>query len=380
MNLVVMGSTGSIGTQTLDVLRGLQTNRYNVVALTAHSNVDLMEQQVREFSPKLAVMYDENAALELKKRIGDICEISHGMDGLEEAACNRASLVVNALVGGIGLLPTIAAIKAGNNIALANKETLVCAGEIIMPLTRKHGVEILPLDSEHSAIFQCLAGSETPPLRLILTASGGPFRGKNLHEMQDFTVEQALSHPNWSMGKKISIDSATMMNKGLEVIEARWLFDMPTEKIDVLVHPQSVIHSMVEFCDGQVLAQLGAPDMRNVIQYALTHPRRLPNNFGKLDFNKHFSLDFSPPDVINFPCLHLAYEALHLGGLYPAVLNAANEVAVAMFLERKIRFTDIAGIIERTMSAYNGFDRLIDIDAVLEVQKWATTHIKEAAN
>ena len=395
-NIVVLGSTGSVGTQALDVLHGLRANRtsnarlYEVVALAAHSNVDLMEEQVREFSPKLAVMYDEKAAVELKRRVGGLCEVDFGMDGLRRAASlrgdfppNSPSIVVNALVGAIGLLPTIAAIESGNDIALANKETLVCAGEIIMPLAKEHGVEILPIDSEHSAIFQCLAEHggwrenqsrhEEPNRaveRLILTASGGPFRGKTLLEMKDVSVEQALAHPNWSMGKKISIDSATMMNKGLEVIEARWLFDMPPEKIDVVLHPQSVVHSMVEFCDGQVLAQLGAPDMRNVIQYALTYPARLSNNFGRIDFSRQFSLDFSPPDMINFPCLALAYASLKKGGLFPAVLNTANEVAVARFLNGEIGFLDIPKIIERTMSAYNENLR-VDVDSILHAQKWA---------
>ncbi|MCL2576406.1 MAG: 1-deoxy-D-xylulose-5-phosphate reductoisomerase [Defluviitaleaceae bacterium] len=369
-NIVILGSTGSIGTQTLDVVRSLGLTVY---ALTAHSNVDLMEAQIREFSPKLAVMYDEAAAIELKKRIGGLCEINHGIDGIIDAATCRPSIVVNSLVGSIGLLPTIAAIKAGNTIALANKETLVCAGEIIMPLARKHNVDILPLDSEHSAIFQCL--DDNKPKRLLLTASGGPFRGRSLEEMHNVTVEQALAHPNWSMGKKISIDSATMMNKGLEVIEARWLFDVPQDNIDVVIHPQSIVHSMVEFNDGQVIAQLGAPDMRLVIQYGLTYPTRLPNNFGRLDFSKQFSLDFSPPDMVNFSCLRLAYDVLRKGGLYPAILNAANEAAVDAFLDKKIGFTDIPMIIENALSAYTDECRLVDVDAILHAQNWAKTVI-----
>ena len=372
MKIAVLGSTGSIGTQTLEVVRGL--GNIEIVALAAHSNIDLIERQIGEFKPKIAAIYDENAAISLKKRVGGEVEVVAGMEGLKQAASMaEAGLVVNAVVGNIGLLPTIAAIEAGKNVALANKEVLVCGGEVIMPMAAAQDVAILPVDSEHSAIFQCLANNREKPARLYLTASGGPFRGHSAAELANVTVAEALKHPNWAMGHKITIDSATMMNKGLEVIEARWLFDVSPEAISVVVHPQSVIHSMVEFSDGQILAQLGPPDMRLPIQYALTHPKRRPNAFGRLDFTRHVSLTFEPPDFASFPCLRLAYEALEVGGLMPTVLNAANEVAVAAFLAEKIPFNSISAIIDRTICAYNGNTNrdCVDIDNILEVEKWA---------
>jgi len=368
LKISLLGATGSIGTQTLDVAQNLGLD---VVCLTAHSNIDLLEEQIRKFSPSLAVVYDENAALELKKRVGGMIEVAAGMEGLKQAASlSAADVVVNALVGNVGLLPTVAALEAGKTLALANKEVLVCAGEVVMPLAKKNGVEIMPIDSEHSAIFQCLAGTNRPQ-KIYLTASGGPFRGKTKADMAHVTPDEALAHPNWSMGAKISIDSATMMNKGLEVIEARWLFDIPAGQIDVLVHPQSVIHSMVEFEDGQILAQLGAPDMRLVIQYALTHPRRAANNFNRLDFAKHNNLTFTAPDMHNFPCLALAYAALEKGGLYPTVLNASNEAAVAAFLNKEISFLDIPAIIDKTMDAYNENNLMVNIDNILAAEAWA---------
>ncbi|MCL2376116.1 MAG: 1-deoxy-D-xylulose-5-phosphate reductoisomerase [Defluviitaleaceae bacterium] len=373
MRIVILGSTGSIGTQTLEVVRGL--GNIEVAALTAHSNIDLLEQQIAEFRPKVAAVYDEAAALELARRVGPVCEVLSGPDGIVAVAENGDGLVVNALVGSAGVLPTIAAINAGCNIALANKETLVCAGEIIMPLAKAKGVAILPVDSEHSAIFQCLQGNgDNKPHKIYLTASGGPFRGYTLSQLEKVTVEDALRHPNWSMGRKVTIDSATMMNKGLEVIEAGWLFDAAAEEIEVLVHPQSVVHSMVEFADGQIVAQLGPPDMRLPIQYALTYPHRASNTFSRLNFAKSNTLTFETPNFEAFPCLRLAYEAYKAGGMLPNVLNAANEVALEMFLAKKISFLDIAKIIDGTISAYtceyNG-NNAIDIDGILEVEKWA---------
>ena len=364
MRIAILGSTGSIGTQTLEVARALNIE---IAALTAHSNVDLIAAQIAEFKPKLAVMFDEAAALELKKRV-DI-EVLAGMDGLVAAAWIDCNVVVNALVGNVGLLPTVAAINAGRDVALANKEVLVCAGEIIMPLAKARNVSILPVDSEHSAISQCLEGVNAPR-RIYLTASGGPFRSFTAAQLADVTLEDALKHPNWSMGRKITIDSATMMNKGLEVIEARWLFGLDAGDISVLVHPQSIVHSMVEFADGQILAQLGPPDMRLPIQYALTHPRRVTANFKRLDFSGNINLTFEQPDWENFPCLGLAYDALRTGGLVPTVLNAANEAAVQMFLDKKIPFTGIGKIIDGTISAYNGNDA-VDIENILEAENWA---------
>jgi 1-deoxy-D-xylulose-5-phosphate reductoisomerase len=387
MKISVLGSTGSMGRQTLEVIESLG---FSAAALAAHSNVDLLEAQVRRFKPELAVLYDEKSALELKRRLDGIygaeVEIAAGMDGLKQAASlESANMVVNALMGNVGFLPTVAAIEAGKSIALANKEVLVCGGEIIMPLARAKGVEILPIDSEHSAIFQCLnAVGATVPVahppaevaKIYLTASGGPFRGRTLAEMAEITVEQALNHPNWSMGAKISIDSATMMNKGLEVIEAFWLFGLKAEQIQVLIQPQSIVHSMVEFVDGQILAQLGPPDMRLVIQYALTHPKRVPNPFKRLDFTKISTLTFEPPDLQNFPCLRLAYQALKQGSLYPTILNAANETAVAAFLNKQIKFLDIPTIIESTLSAYNQKDEHVNIENILATEKWTKSHSK----
>jgi len=352
MNVSILGSTGSIGRQTLEVCENLG---YNVIAISGHSNRELLMEQAAQFKPDLVV------------------DAADKMDGLLAVAGHpQADVVVNALVGNVGFLPTVKAIRAGKNVALANKEVLVCGGAVVMPLAREHGVSIIPVDSEHSAIFQCLAGSSGDVRKIYLTASGGPFRGKTLPEMASVTPAQALKHPNWSMGAKISIDSATMMNKGLEVIEAAWLFGLDASQIEVLVHPQSIIHSMVEFTDGQILAQLGAPDMRHAIQYALTHPKRLNNNFDKLDFTKHSNLTFESPDMENFPCLRLAYDALSKGGLLPTVMNAANEVAVQGFLDGQIGFLDIAKIIEGTMLAYTGEKgEQVSIESILNKEQWA---------
>ena len=349
--IAVLGSTGSIGTQTLDIVRENKEN-VQIVALAAGSSVQKMEEQIREFLPKYAVMWSEKAALELKQKTADlsVCILS-GLEGMITiATLPEISIVVTAMVGMIGIRPTIAAIEAGKDIALANKETLVTAGHIIMPLAKKHGVSILPVDSEHSAIFQSLNGEPKERIsKILLTASGGPFRGKTKEQLQNVMVEDALKHPNWTMGQKITIDSATMVNKGLEVMEAGWLFGVGPEQVQVVVHPQSIIHSMVEYVDGAVIAQLGIPDMKLPIQYALFYPDRLPMNQEKLDFYKLSQISFEKPDLETFDGLRLAYEAFRVGGSMPTVYNAANEKSVSLFLNRKIKFLEIAEIIEYAM-------------------------------
>ena len=325
----ILGSTGSIGTQTLEIVRS--NPDLQVIALAAGSNVSLMEQQVREFHPMLAVMGSEEAAADLKNRIADTdTRVSAGMEGmLELAILPQMEVLVTAIVGMIGIRPTIAAIKAGKTIALANKETLVTAGHIIMPLAKEKGVSILPVDSEHSAIFQSMHGENRERVsKILLTASGGPFRGKKTEELQDITVEDALKHPNWSMGRKITVDSATLVNKGLEVMEAKWLFDVEPEQIQVVVHPQSIIHSMVEYVDGGIMAQLGMPDMKLPIQYALFYPDRRPMDGRRVDFFALKSISFEEPDIKTFRGLQLAYDAIAAGGSMPTVFNAANEKAV----------------------------------------------------
>lgn len=349
-NLVILGSTGSIGTQTLDIVRAQEGLK--VFALAASTNVDLMEAQIREFKPSYAVMYDSAAYRDLKDRVKDLdVTVLEGMDGLLEiCSIPGGDVVVTALVGMIGIQPTIAAIKAHKTIALANKETLVTAGHIIMPLAREYGVSILPVDSEHSAIFQSLNGENKKNLsKILLTASGGPFRGKTFDELKSMTVEDALKHPNWSMGKKVTIDSATLVNKGLEVIEAKWLFDVEATDIQVVIQPQSIIHSMVEYVDGSVIAQLGVPDMKLPIQYALFYPDRRPMSGNKLDFYKLREITFFEPDIETFRGLKYAYKAIGEGGVMPTVFNAANELAVKDFLSKKIGFTGIYEYIEAVM-------------------------------
>lgn len=349
----ILGSTGSIGTQTLDVVRS--NDDVTVAALTAGSNIDLLEKQIREFKPEMAALWDEYKAKELKLRLKDMdVRISYGMEGmLEAASIESADMTVTAVVGMIGILPTIAAIRAGKDIALANKETLVTAGHIIMSMAKAYNVKILPVDSEHSAIFQSLNGQDKKSLkRILLTASGGPFRGRSAADLAKVTVEDALKHPNWVMGRKITVDSATMVNKGLEVIEAKWLFDVDLDQIQVVVHPQSVIHSAVEFADRGIIAQLGTPDMRLPIQYALFYPERRPLNTEPLDLFKLGTMTFEAPDPVTFKGLGLAYKAAKAGGSMPTVFNAANERAVAMFLDRKIGFPDIANIIEFSMQMH----------------------------
>ena len=367
--IAILGSTGSIGTQTLEVVRA--NGDLEITALAAGTNIDLLESQIREFHPSLAAVWTEEKAEELRKRTGDLeLRIVTGMEGLLEVAEQPGTgLLVTAIVGMIGIRPTIAAMKAGKDIALANKETLVTAGHIIMPLAEECGVRILPVDSEHSAIFQCLHGENRSELhKILLTASGGPFRGRKKEEMKNVRVEDALKHPNWSMGRKITIDSATLVNKGLEMMEARWLFGVEAKDIQIVVQPKSIIHSMVEFVDGAVLAQLGTPDMKLPIQYALYYPERryLPGE--RLDFGTLSQITFEQPDMDVFPGLRLAFEAATAGGSLPTVYNAANERAVALFLDRRIGFTDIPRLIEDCMKAhkvigYPSVEEILQVEA-----------------
>ena len=349
--IAILGSTGSIGTQTLEIVRN-NAEELEVEALAANSNVALMEKQIREFHPRTAVMWSREAAEELRLRVAD-CQVQvlQGMEGLLEiAVMPQIQVLVTAIVGMIGIRPTIAAIEAGKDIALANKETLVCAGHIIMPLARERGVSILPVDSEHSAIFQSLNGEPKGRIgRILLTASGGPFRGRTKAQLEQVKPEDALKHPNWNMGRKITIDSSTLVNKGLEVMEAKWLFDVEPSQIQVVVHPQSIIHSMVEYIDGAVIAQLGVPDMKLPIQYALFYPDRREMRGNRVDFFSLGSVTFEEPDMETFQGLRLAYRALERGGSLPTVYNAANERAVALFLEGRIGYLQIPELIQRCM-------------------------------
>lgn len=353
IKIAILGSTGSIGTQTLDIVR--KNKDLEVVGIAAGSNIAMLEEQIREFHPKLAAVGDEKKAEELSVRVKDTnCKVVGGMDGLLElAAMEESQILVTAIVGMIGIRPTIEGMKAGKDIALANKETLVTAGHIIMPLAKEYGVRILPVDSEHSAIFQALNGEEHKTIdKLLITASGGPFRGKKTKDLEHIQVEDALKHPNWAMGQKITIDSATLVNKGLEVMEAKWLFGVDLNQIQVVVQPQSVIHSMVQFTDGSIIAQLGTPDMRLPIQYAIYGGTRKYLDGERLDFAKLGSVTFENPDMETFKGLPLAMEAARVGGSMPTVFNAANEKAVALFLQRKIRFLDIYTIIEDAMERH----------------------------
>ncbi len=365
----LMGSTGSIGRQSLDVIAACGMD---VAALTANNNVELMEQQVRQFKPALAVMMDETAAADLKTRLADTnVRVASGMDGLLEAAeIERADTVITAVMGMVGLRPTLAAIRKGKRIALANKETLVCGGQIVMAEAKKYNAEIVPVDSEHSALFQCLQGNRDRGeiKRLILTASGGPFFGYTKEQLEQVTLAQALKHPNWSMGAKITIDSATLMNKGLEFIEAMHLYQMPPEKISIVVHRESIIHSLVEYCDNAILAQMGTADMRLPIQYALSYPQRIPGPATELDMLSCPNLTFAKPDPDTFACLGLALKAAKLGGNAGAVLNGANEAAVGLFLQERISFADIARLVERAMeeiphSTVTALEDVLEADA-----------------
>ena len=351
--IAILGSTGSIGTQTLEVVR--ENGDIEVLGLAAGNNIKLLEEQIREFRPKVVAVWSEDKAKELRDNVKDVnVKIVSGMEGLIEiSVLEETEILVTAIVGMIGIRPTIEAIKAGKNIALANKETLVTAGHIIMPLAAEHGVSILPVDSEHSAIFQSLQGSSRGELhKILLTASGGPFRGKTREQLKDIRVEDALKHPNWEMGRKITIDSSTLVNKGLEVIEAKWLFDVDIDRIEVVVHPQSIIHSMVEYVDGAIIAELGTPDMKLPIQYALYYPERryLPGD--RVDFATLSQLTFEKPDMETFYGLRLAMEAGKAGGSLPTVFNAANELAVSKFLNRKIKYLELPEIIESCMSLH----------------------------
>ncbi len=368
-HVAIIGSTGSIGTQTLEIARWNQDIK--ICALSAGRNIDLLEKQAREFRPEIVGLWDEKLADELKDRLKDMdIRVVSGMDGLIEIAEYKTSdILVTAIVGMIGIRPTVAAIKAGKDIALANKETLVTAGHIIMPLAKEKGVSILPVDSEHSAIFQSLQGNTHDSIKkILLTASGGPFRGKSREFLKHVKLEDALKHPNWSMGRKITIDSATMVNKGLEVIEAKWLFDVAPENIQVVIQPQSIIHSMVEYKDGAVIAQLGTPDMKLPIQYALFYPERRYMPGDRLDFMKLSSIVIETPDMDTFLGLRYAYEAIGIGGSMPTVFNAANEYAVKQFLDRKIDFLDIYDIIRASMDHHKLIENP-DIDEILATEQ-----------
>jgi 1-deoxy-D-xylulose-5-phosphate reductoisomerase len=374
-SISILGSTGSIGVQTLDVARNL---KIKVKGLAANTSIDKLESQAREFLPSIVAVGDEELAKILRQRLSDLdIEVLGGIEGFKRvASIESVDTVVTSIVGIAGLIPTMEAIKHKKNIALANKETLVTAGQIVMSEARKMGVNILPVDSEHSAIFQSLMGNNKRDIeRIILTASGGPFRGKTSEELESVTLAEALKHPNWSMGSKITIDSATLMNKGLEVIEAKWLFGIDLDRIKVVVHPQSIIHSMVEYIDGSIIAQLGSPDMRLPIQFALTYPNRERNNFSKLDLLAAKALTFEEPDMKTFKCLGLAFEALSIGGTMPAVMNAANEEAVSLFLKEKIKFVNIPMVIEDVMARHSVIKNPT-IDDIIEVDLWARKIIK----
>ena len=368
-NIAILGSTGSIGTQTLDVVR--KNNDLRVVAVSAGKSVEKLEEQIREFHPLLAAVWDEKAAEDLKIRIADTTtKIVSGMDGLLElASMPESDILVTAIVGMIGIRPTMEGIRAGKDIALANKETLVTAGHLIMPMAKEYGVSILPVDSEHSAIFQAIHGEEKKEIhKLLITASGGPFRGRTTEELKKVTVSDTLKHPNWVMGQKITVDSATLVNKGLEVMEAKWLFDVDLDHIQVVVQPQSIIHSMVEFKDGAIMAQLGTPDMRLPIQYALYYPHRRFLDGDRLDFTKLREITFEIPDMETFRGLPMAIKASREGGSMPTVFNAANELAVKKFLEEKIGFLDIYEIIAQSMDRHKKIAHP-DLDEILSVEQ-----------
>ncbi len=374
--IVILGSTGSIGRQTIDVIKR-NRNAFDVVGLSAHKNIGLLEEQIRELNPIVVAISNERAAENLRARIERKIEILVGEGGIQElAAMPEGDLVVNALVGSIGLDPTISALKAGKTLALANKESMVVGGEIVTKLAARGETQIIPIDSEHNAIFQCLQGEDVKDVvRIILTGSGGPFRGCKLEDLKDVTVEEALAHPRWKMGPKISIDSATLMNKGLETIEAHFLFGIDYNAIEVIIHPQSIIHSMVEFRDGSIKAHLGQTDMRIPIQYALSHPKRLPSPLPSLDFSEIKELTFEKPDIINFPCLKYALEAGKKGKTFPAVLNAVNEEAVNAFLNRKISFPAILHVIREVLDSHTPLE-VRSIGVLKEAENWARQRAK----
>jgi 1-deoxy-D-xylulose-5-phosphate reductoisomerase len=373
---LILGSTGSIGINTLDVIRK-HPDKFTVSALTINTRIDLLIPQIQEFKPELVVVVNEIAAEKLRNSGIVNCRILSGVEGLIYAASNcNYDILLGAMVGFAGLLPTIEAVKRGKRIALANKETLVVAGELVTRLAKKHNAEIIPVDSEHSAIYQCLVGENISEVeKLILTASGGPFLNKDKKELDTVTVEEALAHPNWKMGNKVTIDSASLMNKGLEVIEAHWLFGFPKEKIEVVIHPQSIIHSMVEFRDCSVKAQLGIPDMRLPIQYALSFPERLENDFAKTDFKKVKELTFFEPDLEKFKCLQLAYDSLSASGTASCILNAANEVAVEKFLKGNISFNKIPSIIDMALNSIENH-RSPDLETIIECDKVTREYVE----
>lgn len=375
-DISILGSTGSIGTQTLEIAR--EYKGINVAAISAHSNIELLEAQAREFNPEIVCVTDEKRAGDLKIKLADTpVRVVSGKDGLIEAAtAQHAHTVVTAVVGISGLEPTIEAIKAKKNIALANKETLVTGGHIVMKLAKRYKTAILPVDSEHSAIFQSLQGSGREIKRILLTASGGPFFGKKRAELENITPSEALNHPNWNMGAKVTIDSSTLVNKGLEVIEAKWLFDVDVDRIKVLVHRQSVVHSMVEYVDNGIIAQLGAPDMRLPIQYALTYPNRLPMKDNELDFAKYPALTFEEPDTQTFFALELAKKAGREGGILPTIFNSADEAAVELFMKEKISYLGIADSIQRAMESVQNIENPT-LDEILEADKYARDFVRQ---
>jgi 1-deoxy-D-xylulose-5-phosphate reductoisomerase len=380
--LTIIGSTGSVGRNTLKVVEHL-ADRFSVFALSAHSSVELLADQVATFHPKVVAVSDaarrDEFQLHCKSRGIHLPDIVIGEDGLRNiASAPEVDTVVSAAVGAAGLVPTHAAVAAGKTVALANKEAMVLAGELLSLVASRTGARIIPVDSEHSALDQCLrSGQRGEVQRLILTASGGPFRETPAHRLEHVTPEEALNHPTWKMGKRITIDSATLMNKGLEVIEARWLFDIPPERVDIMVHPQSIVHSMVEFTDGSTIAQLGTADMRQPIQYALTWPDRLQSCVPRLDWKDVSRLDFMPPDMEKFPCIGLAYRAIHLGGTAPAVINAADEIAVAAFLAGQIPFTGIPSLIEAALDARDSHSAADSINAILEADSWSRAFARD---
>ena len=367
--ILILGSSGSIGVNTLNVVRNF-SDKFRVVGLTVNSRIDVLEQQIKEFNPEFVVVTDKVKAKELKSKIGNFCDVLSGIDELLIAASTRDyDILLGSIVGFAGLAPTLEAIKRGKRIALANKETLVVAGELVTKLVLENNAEIIPVDSEHSAIYQCLVGENLNEVeKLILTASGGPFLNKDKSFFENATVDEALNHPNWKMGSKITIDSATMMNKGLEVIEAYWLFGLPVDKIDVVIHPQSIVHSMVQFVDGSIKAQLGLPDMKLPIQYALTFPERFKNNFKRTNLPAINNLTFFKPDFNKFECLKLAFDVLKVGGSAPCVLNAANEIAVDKFINKKIKFSQISQLISKALDKIENHSDP-DIETIFECDK-----------
>lgn len=375
-SIAILGSTGSIGENTLKIVAHLK-DQFRVVALAAHSNLDKLLPQIDRFHPQTVALFDKDKASELR-RLRPGLEVLEGLEGICCVAAHPdAELTVSAMTGTLGLLPTIRAIESGKNVALANKEALVSGGKLVMELAQKKGVKILPIDSEHSAIFQCLVGeSEREIKRIILTSSGGPFREKNYEQLQKVTVEEALNHPTWTMGPKVTIDSSTLMNKGLEVIEAHWLFGVPIEQIEVVVHPQSVIHSLVEFIDGSMIAQMSEPTMIVPIQYALTYPNRKPGLIPPYDFTKNPTLTFMSPDIHKFKCLKLAFEAIKWGKSYPCYMNAANEVLVHRFLQKQIRWSEIGDFLEKLMERHHP-EEIVHVDQVLELDRRARGDAQE---